>query len=59
MKAEKVTVTIVIEALHIDSVGGLVNEAVIRINSEFENGKQVASDGDSVDWKTERISVEF
>lgn len=59
MKADKVTVTIVVEALSIDCMPGLVDKAVDQIREEFENGMLVASDGDQVTWSTKRESVEF
>ena len=59
MKAQKVTVTIVVEVLSIDVVSGLVPEALLHIDREHENGFLSSSDGDSVKWTTVREDVEF
>lgn len=59
MKANKVTVTLVMESLSVDCLRGLVTEAVSRIEAEFTNGELVADDGDVIRWKTESRPVEF
>ncbi len=59
MKADKVTVTITVEALSIDCLAGLVGKACQQVADEFENGELTASDGDVVRWNTTRTSVEF
>ena len=59
MEAQKVTVTITIEALSIDTLSALLMEVKQRVDDEFENGKLVASDGDTIEWKVERKDVEF
>jgi hypothetical protein len=59
MHAQKVTVTIVIEALSIDCTGSLVARAVEQIERESESGEIQMNDGDLVRWDTERKSVEF
>ncbi len=59
MKANKVTVTITMEALSIDCLPHMLGKAVEQIENEFENGELIADDGDVVTWKTERKSVEF
>lgn len=59
MKAQKVTVTITVEALSVDCLRGLVESAVNQVESEFENGELQADDGDAVRWKVERKTVEF
>jgi len=59
MKADKVTVTLKVEVLHIDSVSSLLVEAANIIRHEYPNGKFTASDGDTVEWKTESTPVEF
>ncbi len=60
MKANKITVTIKMEMLHIDCVAALVQDAVRQISTdENHNGELIASDGDVVSWKTESKEVEF
>lgn len=59
MKANKVTVTIVMEALSIDCVGNLVTRAVAQIEEEYHNGELVAEDGDVVRWSTKIEPVSF
>lgn len=59
MKANKVTVTIEVECLDIQSVGERVLKCLEQIDTENLNGKLVASDGDSVTWKTDVKEVTF
>ena len=60
MKANKVTVTITIEALHIDCVAALAADAVRQIDDHANhNGELIADDGDSVKWQTKAEAVEF
>lgn len=59
MKAQKTTVTITMEALHIDSLRGLVADALNKIDDEYESGELVADDGDIIRWETKRVNVEF
>ena len=59
MKANKVTVTITMEALSIDCLRGLLSEVADQVGKEFESGDLVADDGDVIRWKTERTAVEF
>ena len=59
MKANKVVVTIKVESLSIDVLPSLLMEVINQVKSEYENGKLEASDGDSVEWKTERNEVEI
>lgn len=59
MKTMKVTVTIVTETLHIDSVPSLVQEASNQIFEETAHGKLVKEDGDTVRWSTETKDVEI
>ncbi len=59
MKANKVTVTITMEALSIDCLRGLLSEVADQVGKEFESGELVADDGDVIRWKTERTAVEF
>jgi len=59
MKAQKVTVTITMEALSIDCLPGLVARALQQIDDGFENGSLTADDGDVIKWETQRETVEF
>jgi hypothetical protein len=59
MKAEKVTVTITVECLSIQTVGGLTMQAIEMINKEAEEGSLSMDDGDQVKWETKREKVEF
>ena len=59
MKANKVTVTITMEALSIDCLKNLLTRAFENIENEFENGELVADDGDVIRWETKRESVTF
>lgn len=59
MKANKVTVTIKIESLSIDVLRSLLAKVIEQVDEEYENGKLVADDGDTVEWNTERKEVEF
>jgi len=59
MKANKVTVAIKIEALDIAVTQGLVSQAVCQIEAGYEEGKLMADDGDTVEWKTSREPVSF
>lgn len=59
MRANKVTVTIVVEALSIDCIGGLVAQAVEQVEREMTYGELVADDGDTVRWETKTEPVRF
>lgn len=59
MKANKVTVMVVVECLHIDGVSALVADAVRQIQGESINGYLTKEDGDTVTWNTEIKPVEF
>lgn len=59
MKAQKVTVTIVVEGLSIDIIAGMVARAVEQIEREYDSGVLFANDGDTVRWNTERRQVDF
>lgn len=59
MKAEKVTVTISVEALSIDSLRGLLSNVIEQVDRESETGLLRMSDGDEVSWSTKREAVEF
>jgi len=59
MKAQKVTITITVEVLAVEAATGLVNQALQRIDAEYEHGLLMANDGDTVRWETVRESIEF
>lgn len=59
MMANKVTVTITLEALSIDVLSGMLSKVVENISNEFESGELRAQDGDVIYWATERTTVEF
>jgi len=59
MKAQKVTLTVKVEALHIDSTPALLAEVANRIRGEFPHGQLTSEDGDTVTWSTETENVEF
>ena len=59
MKANKVTVTIKIEALSIDVLRGTLARVIQQVDEEVENGRLEMDDGDTVEWSTERKPVEF
>lgn len=59
MKANKVTVKINTETLHIDSVPAMLYKVIESIRNEAESGSFIMSDGDSVFWETDREPVEI
>ena len=60
MKANKVTVTITIECLHIDAVRSIVSNVLERIHDDDKHaGRLVSDDGDTVKWETTLTPVEF
>lgn len=59
MKANKVTVSIRIESLSIDVLRGMLAEVIEHVEREIENGSLRMSDGDQVEWSTERKEVQF
>lgn len=59
MKANKVTVEIEVECLHIDSVRGLILDLIERLRDENVSGKLVKEDVDTVIWNTRTQPIEF
>lgn len=59
MKANKVTVTITVEALSIDSVPAMLMQVANSIGDEFQTGTLRAADGDEVSWETKSVPVIF
>jgi len=52
MIAEKVTVTITVETLSVDSVPAMLLEVAEHIRKEFVTGVITADDGDTATWNT-------
>jgi hypothetical protein len=59
MKADKVTVKIEVECLSIDVLPSLLADVAKQVDNEAESGYLRMSDGDCIEWKTERKTVEF
>ena len=59
MKAEKVTVTIEMEALSIDVLRSMLLEVIENIEDEAESGELSMADGDFIKWETTREAVSF
>ncbi len=59
MKAEKVTVTIEMESLSIDTLSAMLCSVMEQVEKEAENGELKMQDGDCIKWKTTRKAVEF
>jgi len=59
MKAEKITLSITIEALSSDCFYAMLTQVIEQIDQEFLAGKLVAADGDTMVWNTTRTQVEF
>jgi hypothetical protein len=59
MKANKVTVTIIVECLHLDCVGGLLSEVALRLDEANISGHLEKDDGDNANWATTQVPVEF
>jgi len=57
MNAEKVTCSIVVETLHIDSLRVKILEAAQQIEAEILNGRLTSEDGDTVSWNISRTLV--
>lgn len=59
MKADKFVLKITIEALSSDCFYAQVCTVNAQIQNENFSGKLVAADGDTIEWTTEKIPVEF
>jgi hypothetical protein len=59
VKATKYKVTIVSEALSLDSIPALVLDALRCLEGEVCDGHKDHEDGDSVAWSTEKEEVVF
>lgn len=54
MQAEKITLTIKIEVLSLDSIAGILQEVIGNIENEKTAGTLRWNDGDEVVWGTEK-----
>ena len=59
MKAEKITLSITLEALSPDCFYGMLCQLTDQIEQGSVSGKLVADDGDTIEWATTRKLVEF
>jgi len=60
MKGNKTTVTVIIEALSIDSVPAILNQVAEMFQAyECPHGMLSHDDGDQVTWQTQTAQVEF
>jgi len=59
MNAEKVTTTITVETLSVDSVKALLVQAIQQFEDEAHSGTLRMADGDQVSWAITREKVEF
>ena len=59
MKAEKVTVKIELEALHIDVLRGMLGDLAEQVERGAESGHLAMDDGDCIKWETIRTPVNF
>ena len=59
MQATKFTVKIEIEVLSLDTVPGLIQEAVGIIQNENRAGSLAKEDGDFIKWGTKSERVDF
>ncbi len=59
MKANKIILTVTVEALSTDSLIALLFQVQDQLGAENVEGCLVSDDGDTVKWAIERIPVEF
>jgi hypothetical protein len=59
MKANKVTVTITVEVLDIDSAPASIHDCARAIHDQNPHGELTSVDGDTVKWETKTEEVEF
>lgn len=59
MKANKFTVTVVVEVLSLDAVRGQLAKVASEIDNEHIAGLLCAEDGDVAEWTTAIKPVEF
>lgn len=58
-KYTKYTLKITAEALSIDTLSGLVSEAMSNIIDDKHDGELLYEDGDTVEWSIETQDVKF
>ncbi len=59
MKAEKVTVKIELEVLHIDALRGMLIDLAEQVERGAEGGYLAMDDGDCIKWETTRTPINF
>jgi hypothetical protein len=59
MNANKVTVKIEMESLHIDVLRGMLGTVAEQVESGAESGHLEMDDGDCIKWSTTRTPVSF
>jgi hypothetical protein len=59
MRADKVTVTIKMESLSVDTLRGMISQVAEQVESGAESGHLEMQDGDRIEWSTVRKPVEF
>ena len=59
MQCDKVTVTIKMESLSIQTLRGMLMDVIELVEHEAESGELKMQDGDCITWNTERTPVSF
>jgi hypothetical protein len=59
MTAQKVTVKVEMQSLHIDVISGMLSEVSQHIRDGVESGSLYMEDGDYITWQTTREPVTF
>ena len=59
MKAQKVTLNIVLESLDIQTAKGQLHQMIAALDAGVETGELVMADGDQIEWETTRVNVAF
>jgi len=59
MKSQKITVTVVAEALAVEAIPALLLDVADQLQRERESGSHNMSDGDKVVWDISKEDVEF
>jgi len=57
MRANKITLSVTVEVLSIDSVPALLNLAADQLRREVAHGNLVMEDGDTIFWQSESKPV--
>ena len=58
MKANNITLTVIVEVLSIDSITALLVEVARNIDDENTRGSLIKGDGDSISWDYAEKAVE-